>query len=379
MRVLVLEPFYGGSHRQFWDGLRRRSRHEVHLAALSAFHWKWRMRGGSLSLANRLEDDPLPADILLSSDYLALPDFLALAPRPYRTLPTALYMHENQLTYPVAEGEKLDYQFGLTNVVSCLAADRVFFNSAYHRAAFFEELPRFLGRFPDPVPEFAVPRIEAKSEVLTLGCDLSSLDPHRERGRALAEAAGAPVLLWNHRWEFDKNPEDFFWVLFRLKDEGVRFRLILAGERAARHPGIFDEARVRLGDEILSADSRPTRASYAEALWAADIVVSTSRHDFFGVAVVEAMYCGCYPLLPDRLSYPELIPPPLRGRHLYLHRANLLTRLRTLLAQGPVEADPALRKAAARHDWSRRIEDYDRRLEVLAAPGGRLDTAGDDC
>ena len=32
MRILVLEPFFGGSHRQFWEGFRKHSRHEVHLA-----------------------------------------------------------------------------------------------------------------------------------------------------------------------------------------------------------------------------------------------------------------------------------------------------------------------------------------------------------
>lgn len=365
MRVLVLEPFFGGSHKQFWEGFQRTSRHEVRRLTLPAFHWKWRMRGGALSLARQLEDDPVPADLLFCSDYLAVADFLCLAPERYRRLPFAVYMHENQLTYPVAEGEKLDYHFGLTNLVSCLAADRAFFNSAYHHQAFFEELPRFLKHFPDCLPHFAIPRIAEKSVVLPLGCDLGSLDPQREEGRRWAERAGGPVVLWNHRWEFDKNPEEFFWALFRLKEEGLRFRVIVAGQRSSRWPRVFDEARVRLRDELLSFGPLPSRAAYARALWASDIVVSTSEHEFFGVAVVEALYCGAYPLLPRRLSYPELIPEPLHGRHLYIHRANLLTKLRMLLAHGPIEPDPLLRETAGRHDWSRSIEAYDNHLEDI--------------
>jgi glycosyltransferase involved in cell wall biosynthesis len=54
---------------------------------------------------------------------------------------------------------------------------------------------------------------------------------------------------------------------------------------------------------------QPDKA-YWQALRAADVVVSTARHEFFGIGVVEAISAGCWPLLPDRLAYPEVTVDP---------------------------------------------------------------------
>ena len=51
------------------------------------------------------------------------------------------------------------------------------------------------------------------------------------------------------------------------------------------------------------------RRRYWEHLAGADWVLSTAIHEFFGIAVVEALLAGCLPWLPQRLSYPELLPP----------------------------------------------------------------------
>jgi hypothetical protein len=48
IKVLFLEPFYGGSHKVFADGLIHHSRHAAHLFQLPARFWKWRMRGAAL-------------------------------------------------------------------------------------------------------------------------------------------------------------------------------------------------------------------------------------------------------------------------------------------------------------------------------------------
>jgi hypothetical protein len=68
------------------------------------------------------------------------------------------------------------------------------------------------------------------------------------------------------------------------------------------------------------------REEYIRQLCRADIVVSTATHEFYGISVIEAARAGCIPLLPNRLSYPELFP----AEYLY-EDEKLYSRLKSLL------------------------------------------------
>ncbi|HJL89620.1 MAG TPA: DUF3524 domain-containing protein, partial [Acidimicrobiales bacterium] len=50
-RVLLVEPYHGGSHAAWADGLAAHSRHEVVAVSHPGAFWRWRMRGSSLTLA----------------------------------------------------------------------------------------------------------------------------------------------------------------------------------------------------------------------------------------------------------------------------------------------------------------------------------------
>jgi len=126
-----------------------------------------------------------------------------------------------------------------------------------------------------------------------------------------ARAAG-PIVLWNHRWEHDKAPEAFFAALDRLAARGVPFRVVVCGERFRDAPAVFDEARRRLGPRVLHFGWAESLADYRALLGRAHLAVSTARHEFFGVALLEAVHFGARPLVPDRLAYRELIPDEYR-------------------------------------------------------------------
>ena len=60
-------------------------------------------------------------------------------------------------------------------------------------------------------------------------------------------------------------------------------------------------------DHIEHWGYRKSRSDYLAVLRDTDVVVSTAQHEFFGVSIVEAIAAGAYPLLPQRLSYPQIL------------------------------------------------------------------------
>ena len=377
MNVLVLEPWYGGSHRNFLDGFVEHSRHNCEAVTMAARFWKWRMQGGAVTLARKAleahERGFIP-DVILASSMVNLPAFIALT-RPHLShVPVVLYFHENQLTYPLPPDEERDYTYAYINYLSCLAADRVVFNSTYHFKSFHDALPALLRMFPDYTHLNSVRRIRERSEVLHLGINLAAHDKHRPEDyqREWQPSSRVPIILWNHRWEYDKNPGAFFRVMNRLDDVGAAFRLILAGEHFNEQPQEFDQAFERYAERIVHYGYAEDFEEYSRLLHRADIVVSTARHEFFGIAMMEAIYCGCHPLLPNRVSYPELIPealhrPLLHAPCLYEDEDELFHILKRLLSgkDRPLPAE-SLRSIPAKLDWRVHVEDFDNLLEQVA-------------
>ncbi|HUU21887.1 MAG TPA: hypothetical protein VM389_05065, partial [Phycisphaerae bacterium] len=89
-------------------------------------------------------------------------------------------------------------------------------------------------------------------------------------------------------------------------------------------------AREALGNRVVEFGFLDGDA-YARALAAADVVISTARQETQGLAVIEAIRADCDPLLPDRLSYPEILGPELAGKHLYHSTGDLRRRLRWMM------------------------------------------------
>ena len=377
--VWLLSPFHTGSHQAWAEGYQRYSQHKVRLLTLSGRFWKWRMQGGAIELAQQAQrrlaqippDLEMP-DIVLATDMVHLPVWIGLLRGVLPgTLPLVCYMHENQLTYPWRVGEKPDLTYAMINWLSQLTADLVLFNSQYHLESWFTELPRLLKQYPDYSHPELVALVRNRAAVAPVGIvtERVSID-EAELDQPPTGKVQAPLILWNQRWEYDKRPDRFFALLYRLQEAGFAFRLAVAGESFRTVPPEFAEARQRLADCIVHWGYASTRAEYMALLQQAALVISTADHEFFGISILKAVAAGAFPLLPARLSYPELIPAALHAECLYTDEEDLWRKAAHFLQVPQLTPHPALQELRthiiAKYDWPIAAQQTDAWLSTVA-------------
>ncbi|KAK4873527.1 hypothetical protein RN001_015556 [Aquatica leii] len=313
--VVFIEPFYGGSHQQLIDTLHKHIPNS-HLIVLSNKKWHWRARCGALILSTII---PVVTTekVLFCSSVLSLAELVGIRP-DLQKLKKIVFFHENQLVYPIREIKQRDIQFAYNQITTCLAADVVIFNSHYNRTTFLDNLINIIKIFPDNKPKDLRVKIEAKCMVLYFPL---SLEERFSNGRI---DVGVLHIAWPHRWEFDKDPEFFINILKRLKSDNVNFRVSLLGETFADIPEVFDEAKEVLKDEIVNYGFIEDKEEYFKILQSCHIAVSTAKHEFYGVSMLEATFYGCLPLVPNRLVYPEIYP----AKCLYSDETELYLRLK---------------------------------------------------
>jgi glycosyltransferase involved in cell wall biosynthesis len=358
MRILVLEPYYGGSHRAVLDGLLARLGFEYDLLTLPARKWKWRMRGAAITMSDRtrrLHESGTRWDLIYASTFLNLAEFRGLTGAAVADVPAIIYFHENQLVYPVRHEAEWDYQFPLTNITSALSAELCLFNTRWNLERFVKEIPSFIKAFPDHHPVGIAERIAAKSRVLAPPFDPAAFD-------AAPVTRGERVrIVWPHRWEHDKDPETFFSAVEMLAREGLDFEVAVAGQSFRETEALMAEATSMLGDRLVHLGEPEDRDAYARLLARADVAVSTAANEFFGLAMIEACYAGCYPLVPDALAYPEIYPLEYR----YNGKEQLVARLRGLIEHRP---EPGQGRALAEpFTFDRLAAEYARVFEKVAA------------
>lgn len=319
--MLAIEPYGGGSHLAFLKGWSYHSRHSIHLVSLPARHWKWRMRSAPLAILSQLHqkiDPALPPQCVIVSDMLDLPTWLGFASRHVslrqwiHQVPIVAYFHENQWAYPKAPHAREDHHYAYTNLLTAAAADACWFNSAYNRTTLLDSSADFLKRMPDSADVPNLDEIRSRSRVIVPGFE--AIDPAvgNERKKPPTKQPVDPIVIgWVGRFEHDKRPDQFALLLETLANQSVTFELVLLGERGRPNEAL-QQILNRHGHRVRYNGYAPSREEYWHQLSSMDIVVSTADHEFFGIAMCEAMWAGAVPIVPNRLSYPEYVPETLR-------------------------------------------------------------------
>ncbi len=306
-RVLILEPYYGGSHKYFLKGLQKHVNADYHLLTLPARNWKMRMQLSAPWFVEQIKALPVgdrQFDCVLCSsftDVAVLKALLLGVDGWYQQTKILVYFHENQFVYPQQFEVPNQYLFAGINFHSALASDGIAFNSGYNRDSFLTGCRSGLKAALDMKFSDIIQVIFSKSRIIWPGVEFSEIDKISWK-----ESTDIPVIVWNHRWEHDKNPESFFLALEILEERGVDYRLMLIGQSFSASPACFAHAEKRFKDKILHYGFVPSYKQYIQLLSKGDIVVSTSLHEFYGISIIEAVRAGCIPVLPNRLSYPEL-------------------------------------------------------------------------
>ena len=318
------------------------------------------MHGGAITLAKRFIENNKKYDLIIASDMLNLPLFISLCRKELGNTKIVTYFHENQILYskaPINKEEEInrDLHYAFINYTSSLVSDINLFNSNYHYNIYLEELEKYLNKKPEYRNKYSIEIIKNKSSVLHIGCDLKKFSPIKKYSNNI------PVILWNHRWEHDKNPELFFNTLIKLKKNKIKFLLVVLGQRFSRIPEIFSKIEKKLKSEILHFGYCESFDEYKEWMHRTDILPITSYQDFFGISIVESVYCNTIPLLPNRLSYPEIFDKKANEELFYNTDEELYPKLlNIILNNNNLKNDiQKYKKLISKFDWSTMKDKYD--------------------
>ncbi len=307
--MLLLSAYDAASHRYWHQQLRLQFPNwNWTLLSLKDRYFAWRMGGNALSFKAAYDRQLSEAyDLVVATSMTDLTSLRSWYPH-LSQVPNLLYFHENQFAYPVNHRQQGLLEMQLRSVLSACSADRLAFNSHYNRDTFLAGLRQMLNSMPDGTPDDLPEQLAARSVVLPVPLteDCQPLTNKNQKNEL--------HIIWNHRWEHDKGPEVLLALLQHCQQhpKASTFRFHLLGQSFKKVPHAMQQILDQHAAQLEQTGRLTDRSDYLATLQQADVGISTAYHDFQGLALQEAVACGCVPLAPDRLVYPEWYPEDCR-------------------------------------------------------------------
>ena len=364
MNILLLSAYHSASHRYWCEGLIKAfPEHNWILKTQPARHFSWRVQASGLLWGLEADADfKRSYDLIVATSLSDLGTLKAMCPA-LQSVPVWVYFHENQFAHPLSGKQNRDHQIGwqFQSIQNALMADWISFNTNFNRRTFVEGARKLLKRLPEKLPGDPISRIERQSDVLPV--------PLSDTCRAFKQVPKEKdLIIWNHRWEWDKQPKRFLTALTEMRDDGIDFRLAMMGSGGGRSIE-FDEFKDCLADRLVQW-GHASAEDYNHWLSRAGIGVSTALHDFQGLSMLELAQAGATVVLPNRVAYPECLP----GAAFYpgseqSERPDIddLKAVLVALLRGELAQRPSLDRLP---EWAQLRSEYDERLRFIASMCG---------
>ena len=141
--VVVLEPWYQGSHRSWVKGWRSHSNHSIRVIDGTDAGWRRSLVTAPTRFAEAINGAAKPIDALVASTPIDLASVLGLIDRSTYRPPTLLYMHESQIGYPPGPKGGRPYRAMVNDLNSIMSADKVAVATQYHADLLRKGMPTF--------------------------------------------------------------------------------------------------------------------------------------------------------------------------------------------------------------------------------------------
>lgn len=306
LKGLMLSAYDAESHKYWRKGIEKGlSDIDWTVLSLPARFFSWRIRGNPISFISQYSKELTQKyDFMLVTSMVDLATLKGLVPS-LSGVPSLVYFHENQFEYPKSERQKSALEAQMVNLYAAMAADHIIFNSEFNQKTFFDGCDQLMNKLPDFTLSDLSSRFQLKSSIIPV--PIADQLFKRVHDQPLLDS---PIkILWNHRWEYDKGPKRLLLFLTQLKAVGVSFEINIVGEQFRNVPVEFKQIQSEFSQELTTFGYVSSVEDYHKLMSRCDIVLSTSIHEFQGIAVMEAVAAGCIPIVPNRLSYREYIGP----------------------------------------------------------------------